>query len=334
MNATLLCTLLLLCNPPQPVPEDPEQILKFLAAQQINTAAIYDTLSYDAVVKRTTKEDFSPDPIQMRVVFHYSRRGSTLLLTVENSHMIHEIEQRVNGKVVDPVFEVKNTPIVNRLLFTDDLVLSWPDMATPRLQIYYESDWRESELGFRQRLPLHGKEADLNFRCLGQFNSFHELLATSPDYVKWEALPGDNGEYEVKRKLLLPDDKVQDLTLLLDARSGLCTKTKFQPKDGSLAECNVEYTTFDYRGTQIRVPKHYSSTELNPAGNLVEETEITFSDFRDESDLPPYTLGDIGLPEEIDIRRVISPTKIKFLQWKGGELKESPDSKPQTLPAR
>lgn len=325
MNATLLCTFLLLCNPPQPVSSDPAQLLNFLAAQQLNTAAIYDKLSYSAVVQRTSKEDFSPDPIQLRIVYHYSRRSGTYLLTVENSHVIHEVEQRVNGKLVDPLFQVKERPIVNRLLFTSAFVLSWPDMATPKLDIYYESDWRGSPSGYRQQLPLYGKEADLNLCCLGLFNPFHEVLASSPEYVQWEFRPLAEGEYEVKRTLALSEKNLQDLTLVLDARSGVCRQTRFQPNDGSLSDSRVEYTTFEYRGNKIDVPKSYSSMETNPDGSLVEKLEIAFSDFRDESELPPYALADAELPEGVGIRRVKSPTKVEFLQWKGGELQEASD---------
>ena len=323
MFTSLVVGLLVACNAAPESTNDTSQLLSFIAAQQINTRAVYDTLSYRAIVKTATEESFSPEPFRQTVVHQYSRRGDSLLMTREASHIIQEIEQRVNGKLVDPKFEVQKRPTVKRLLVTDIFTLLWSDVATPRLDLYYATDWADSEEGYTKNLMAYTKAADLKTLCFGQANPFYELLPLSPEFTSWSVSHRSPAELEVKRTLnISPEKKRQDLTLVIDANNGLVTEASFMPGDGWVSTCRIEYKPFPIAGKNIPVPVRYRSKDVDKDGVVIQETDIVFSGFLDESDESPYTLGNIGLPEGAEVWRGKFPSGVQVMKWKGGALEE------------
>lgn len=322
MHFSLLICLVLASAPPTLPVNETSEMLSFIAAQQQSTAAIYDTLSYTAVVKSATMEDFSPDPFQQTVVYKFSKRGKSILLTREASNFVEEQEQRENGKLVGSKFKVHEVPTAKRLLFTEKFKLLWSDVATPRLDLYNASDWKTTDEDYKQNLRAYMQGAELKHCCFGQANPFYELLPLSQKFCTWELSKIDDGEFEIKRMLTSDPEKIiQDLTMNVSAEAGLMRKALCRPgKNGWESTCEVEYASMPYKTGVLEVPKHYHSKDVENGNTLVQEIDISFTDFRDESDMPDYSLGDIGLPEGAEVWRILSPEGVQYLQWKGGEL--------------
>lgn len=248
MIVHFLLGLTLVCSGAPQTPGDTAALLDSIAAQQLRTSAIYDTLSYKAVVQNASQEDFSPELFHQTLVYQFSRRGASLLVTREASHVIEEHEQRENGKVVKSKYQVREMPHVTRLLFTDDFALIWPDVATPTVYLRKAVDWIGSKEGYEGNLRAYVNPAELKAHCFGESNPFHELRPLSPEFTSWETAEKSEGELEIKRTLTIsPEEKSQDLTLTVDMQSGLLKQALFRLPVGSVSRCTVTYTTISFR---------------------------------------------------------------------------------------
>lgn len=295
-----------------------------VAALQLKTSAILDTLSYTAVVKSTSQEEFSAEPFRQTQTYSYSKRGTSLLLKQEDSNLLIAEEQYKNGKPAGAIMKVLEKPHTRRLMVTDEFTLAWGDLSVPVIAQYLTADWKGVEGNAKDRLLAYGAGGDVKIRCFGQSMPFHAMLSQSPEFTTWALTSKDASTVDLKRTLTIsPQEKFQDTTLLLDARTGLLRSEVILSKVGAEFTCAVEYTTFAHKSGPIEVPKSYTSKSTDEKGAVQEELEIVFSDFKDESELPPYSFVDMGVPEgaEIDRRK---PDGFQYFQWKQGKLEEIP----------
>lgn len=297
-----------------------------VAALQLKASAILDTLSYTAVVKSTSQEEFSAEPFRQTQSYSYSKRGTSLLLKQEDSNLLIAEEQYKNGKPAGAIMKVLEKPHTRRLMVADEFTLVWGDLSVPVIAQYLTADWKGVEGNAKDRLLAYGAGGDVKTLCFGQSMPFHAMLPQSPEFTTWALTSKDASTVELKRTLTIsPQEQLTDLTLLLDARTGLLRSAALKDKSGAESICAVAYTTFAHKSGPIEVPVSYTSKSTDENGTVQEELEIVFSDFKDESELAPYTFLDYGVPEEAEIDRA-KPEGFQYFQWKEGKLEEVPRS--------
>lgn len=318
-----------------PVGGDPdaENMLSFIAAQQRHTGEIYDSLSYRAAITSTVIETFSEAPFSQTVIYHYSKRGSSLLVTREASNGVKELEQRKNGKKIDSLFTVFERPFVKRILVTDEYLVWWNDVATPALDVFYKSDWPNGEGEHNKNLNALTKQVELRSHCFGLLTPLYQLLDRPKPFISWEVDRQDDDNLVFERTLTTdPKMPIRDLRLVVGPEFGLVTSGSFNPPDGSEAFCNLSYTTTSFKGGTVVVPEEFEFRMTDDKGVVQDDIQIVFFKYRDESTQDPYTFGDIGVPEGAHVNRRVSPNKIESLVWKGGVLQDTESDETSPFP--
>lgn len=329
VTALLVVGIALISGPPTST-ADTTQALEAIAARQLELAAKFDTLSYTAVLNSATPEESNPQPFHQKSTYTYSRRGTAQLFTIETANPVTLVEQRSEGKVGEPLRVVGDTPLRRKILVTDELLLYWGDESIPLLQLYKAEDWLSSDRSYKYLATIHLSGGDLRAHCFGDTTPFHELLPRSPEFTTWSLTEINPKSVEVKRTLALGQGKsLQDLTLYIDPASGLLSKALSGPGAHGQSDCALAYTEFPYRGETMRVPTNCQAKVVDSAGVVVESHEVQFSDFRDELDLPAYTMNDLLIPEGAEIEQCRDHLPSNYFNWEAGTLKPStgPDRK-------
>lgn len=300
---------------------DSKSLIDFVSAQQISATASYTRLSYTATVRSTMLEPNSNRPFAQTLVFHYRKRGDSLIVTREASSMIRELEQRKDGKVVDSIYEFIDEPIVKRILITDEYLMLWNDVATPQVDLYYATDWKDDTNGYKQNVMALASLADINVLSFGYDRPFHSLLADSPSFASWELKVSGDEPYILTRRISVsPEKDLRDLKLVVNQRSGLVLRGEFVPGDGSSITWNLSEMEFSEGAEVINVPETFESVYVDDHGIEQEKKKIRFSGFKDEFDDPAFEIEDMGLPDGAEVSRKVSRTKIEPHMWKGGVL--------------
>ncbi len=294
--------------------------LEFLAAQQQEYARLYDKLSYKAFVTSRVDDPFYKMVVDHKYISTISRRGNSLLLTREADSTLRRVQQRNQGKAIGVIFDKEDEPNVQRLLVTETFTVFWPDLKTPMARIHLAQDWQEDPKGHRQNYLALVRSVDIARRSFGPLTPFHETYRAAPKRSVWSTRM-DGDKHVIIRTLL--GDSEPDLILTVNPRHGaVIPHGRFAPKDAEVT-ADVTFTPFDVNGHTIHVPETCRSLERGKEGSFVESLEIHFSEFKDESDLPPYTLNDLGLPDGALVQRVHSEGRVQPMVIKGDELKEA-----------
>lgn len=297
-----------------------DPLLQFIAAQQEATAQIFDRLSYSAVLKTATLESFSDELLRQTFVITIDRRGGSALFTCERSIIIKEIEQRENGKLIDPLFQVQEMPTVQRVLRTESFLASWPDVATPVVTLYRAKDWEKAPNDPREGILTIWHGADLRRHCFGLRNPLYKLIMQPENLARWEVSkePGDN--YRLNRWMApgTPNERA-DLSIVVDGEFGLMHVARFTPPK-SATECTAAYHSVEIAGRSLRLPAQVQSISHTIEQEVTNESRIEFFDYADHSKGVPFDLADFGMPEgTVLIEAMPSGVQAKSI-WRGGEL--------------
>lgn len=293
--------------------------LEFFAAQQQEYGRLYDKLSYKASVISHVDDPFFQMVVDQKYIYTISRRGNSLLLTREADSTLRRIQQRDQGKATGVVFDKHDEPNVQRLLVTETFTAFWPDLKTPLARIHFAEDWKDNPKGHRQNYLALAMSVDLARRSFGPLTPFYETYRAAPEKSVWATRV--HGDARVITRTLLGDSE-PDLILTVEPRHGaVIPHGRFTPKDAEVT-VDVAFTPLEVNGRTIHVPETYRSLERGKEGDFVESMEIHFSEFKDESDLPPYQLNDLGLPDGAVVHKVHGERQVTQMVYEGGELKE------------
>lgn len=295
--------------------ENPEHLLQFLAATQVQTSSEYSTLSYDVAALNTSYlpgvEKLVPVPSKYKVC----KRSTTTLLTWESQLTVREKSTGASSN--SSKIELSNERRVTKILRTDSYIALWLNVAEPDIQLYWIEDWGSNLSGYEDRIKFYHRPVDISAICFGYVTPFHELLR-SGDSSRWllnsfdaatgakitRMVPGKDGEYS------------DAMTLELVGTTGAVRHAEFFPARGTVA---VEYAEALLGLQKLWVPVRYRFFSEGTDIKSHNEAVLEFSNYSNEIEEPSFTLSDMGVPSGARMLRYYPDSTISPFVWDGEE---------------
>lgn len=288
-------------------PANLEAQLVALAATQEKTHGAYLRLSYD--VTRTIS-GFNQ---------HLGRESTDVAR--------YEVRSRSNTIMVTRTTTWPETgkPFVQKILLTPDYAAFRGLAELAQVSVRFRADWSEeedkngyTEIFYSVAGPLIQEE------CFGHSRPLFESLKRKVHDPKWSISPSDSTAEVIVQRALRNREAVYttDLTCWIDPLDGLVRRTEFSANGDSNLRA-VRYADFKSGTGSIRVPQRIQSPADDakaPESGL--KTIIEYANFVDESDLPPLTLADMGLPPGGEVFRhwPVEGKPSQRLPWDGHDL--------------
>lgn len=288
-------------------PANLEAQLVALAATQEKTHSAYARLSYDAT----------------RTLSGFNQHLGRELTDVAR----YEVRSRSNTVMVTCTTTWPETgkPFVQRVLLTPDYAAHWGLAELPQVSIRFREDWREAEdkngyteIFYTVAGPLIQQE------CFGHSEPLFESLKRTMHEPKWSISPSDSTAEVIVQRALRNRESVYttDLTYWIDPLDGRVRRTEFSPSGESNLRA-VQYVEFKGGMGTMRVPQRIQTpADDAEAAESGLKTIIEYASFVDESDRPPLTLADMGLPPKGEVFRhwPVEGKPSQRLPWDGHDL--------------
>jgi len=301
--------------------EDPAALLQFLAATQKQTSEAYEKLSYECEIASTSFDTTLKQEVTHSSHYKLLRRADTTLLTSELYTSIIIDEQPAGGG--GPTYKVSEEPSVMLVLKSPDYIVVWSDMNNRSVLVYFAEDWRDNMASYETNFEFSYQPVSIVRRCFGQSNPFYQLYETKGSLAKWQVLAFEEGN-SIKVQRQLPDSEMNyhvDLNLTLSPDDGLMMEAEFKPpRDTVVNSVTATYSTIMLGGRELRVPSIYRHRSAGGPPELSVTNEITYTNFLDESALPPLTLNDMGIPKGIGLARSFTDGHTEPKGWNGKPL--------------
>jgi len=293
-----------------------------IAERQRETIARYQALSYTATEYAVEADSgvFTPSPTTISI----TRRGDTILLTHEMTQRNISREIRENGKVVGTEDYVVHKPQRSNILLTSEFSCFWPDAEVPYAQINYEPGQNKpgrSKFG-NPFTYLHGVEPLRH--CFGLDQALPEQLAYHPELTTWSIRTLENGDHEVTRVLRVEPNKVSLTVVQVFAPEHGLLKSATAQSQRTTTTSTVEYTAPTEDEASVPLPARLHQIAKDAAGATVLESNVTYTNPRDESGAAPFALSDLGLPAEAELVSSSHPSGHQYFVWRGGILEPIP----------
>jgi hypothetical protein len=277
------------------------------AATQEKTYSAYARLSYDAT----------------RTISGFNQHLGRELTDVAR----YEVRSRSNTILVTCTTTWPETgkPFVQKVLLTPDYAAYWGLAELPQVSVQFRADWSEeedkngyTEIFYSVAGPLIQEE------CFGHSKPLFESLKRKVHDPKWSITSSDSTAEVIVQRALRNREAVYttDLTYWIDPHDGLVRRTEFSANGESNLRA-VQYLEFKGGMGTMRVPQRVQSPADDakaPKSGL--KTTIEYADFVDESDLPPLTLADMGIPPKGEVLRhwPVEGKPSQALPWDGRDL--------------
>lgn len=302
-------------------PADSDALLGFLAATQKQTLENYSKLSYEGAIENTRNVKKLGKAIDFSSHYSVVHQSNTTLLTRELYTTIIVDENPDGGG--PPTYEVSHVPSVKRVLKTPEYIAVWSNVGDLSFMMYFREDW-EAELGrFENSFEFTYRPVSILKRCFGQSTPFYRLYERETSLARWHAAASaEGGPLAVRRELPDSDMKYHfDLDLSIMPENGLISYARFKrPHDVVVGTVNVSYTTMAWGDGELKVPARYRYTNRGGPPESDSTIEIQYSGFRDDSDLPPMTLADLGAPPKLMLlNRTFPDSRLEQQIWDGSE---------------
>lgn len=314
--AVALCTLVA-----SSAQEDPTVFLQSLAATQKQTCEAYEKLSYECAVTSTSFDTALKQEVTHSSRYKVQRRSNTTLLTTEELTST-TIDEHPAGEG-PPTHTLSNEPSVLLVLKSPEYIVVWSDRNIRSVLVYFAEDWRDNMASYETNFEFSYQLVSIVRQCFGQSNPFYQLYETKGSLAKWQ-VPAFEANKFVKVQRQLPDTEMKyhvDLNLTFSPGDGLMMGAEFKPPRGTIVYSNsATYETVIVGGKELRVPSKYQQRSAGGPPHLSATTEITYSNFSDESALPPLTLTDMGVPKGIGLARSFTDGHTEPKGWNGKPL--------------
>lgn len=293
-----------------------------IAERQRETIARYQALSYTATEYAVEADSgvFTPSPTTISI----TRRGDTILLTHEMTQRNISREIRENGKVVGTEDYVVHKPQRRAMLVTTEFLCSWPDADVPYAQIdYAKVPGKPGQ--FETGNPLayvHGVEPLRH--CLGLDQPLSEQLAYHPELTTWSIRTLENGDHEVTRVLRVEPNKIALTVVQVFAAEHGLLKSATAQSQRTTTTSTIEYTAPAGNEASMPMPARLHYIGKDAEGTTVLESNVTYTNPRDESGAAPFALPDLGLPAEAELVSSSHPSGHQYFVWRGGILEPIP----------
>ena len=300
--------------------EDPAELLRLLAATQKQTAAAYDTLSFDASVLTTNYIKKPGKPLTVKSHYTVVKRSETTLITRELYTSILVDEEPAGGG--EATYEVSHEPSVKRVLKTPEYIVVWGEVGFRTVLIYYAEDWQDALPNYDVNFEFDYRPVSIMKRCFGLHTPFYSLYEKEGTKSKWYVREFDpKGEMKVQRESLDRDSNYQNnLTLILEPVEGVVRFAEFAPPhDTSVGTGAVAYTKLVLAGRELNVPSRYEYKLTRVETEKSKSISIDYANIRDESAEPPQTLVELGIPVGTKLSRVFRDGHIDVTYWDGAK---------------
>ncbi|MCF6287400.1 MAG: hypothetical protein L3K26_19800, partial [Candidatus Hydrogenedentes bacterium] len=223
----------------------------------------------------------------------------------------------------EPTYEVARAPSVKRVLKTPEYTVAWQDFGSSSVLLFVAEDWQSDIGNYENNFNFSYTGVSIMKRCFGQHTPFYTLYGNKESLAKWHVVEfKENGVLKVEREL--PDrdmNYVINLNLSFLPEEGLVLDASFKaPHDTVVAAAKVAYEKTVVGGKEVRVPTLYRHTKTGGGPELDSTLEIKYSNYSDESAMPPLTLADMGAFRGIQLNRVFTDGHIESRLWDGKEL--------------